>query len=72
MSKEIGVASTQRPIQAGIVNILAILIAVPARCTIRLTLPCAWASDTAGTKLAANEVVKMIGNPMSDVAIPVR
>ena len=48
MSKEIGVASTQRPIQAGIVNILAILIAVPARCTIRLTLPCACASDTAG------------------------
>ena len=53
-------------------NILAILIAVPARCTIRLTLPCACASDTAGTKLAAKEVVKIIGKPMSDVAIPVR
>ena len=48
--------------QAGIVNILAILMAVPARCTMRCTSPWACASDTAGTRLAAKDVVKMIGN----------
>ena len=58
--------------QAGIVNILAILMAVPARCTMRCTSPWACASDTAGTRLAAKDVVKMIGNPINDVAIPVR
>ena len=52
---------SQRPIQAGIVNILAILMAVAARFTMRCTSP-VMASDTAGTRLAAKDVVKMIGN----------
>ena len=58
--------------QAGIANKLAIFMAVLARSIIRSLFPVACASDTAGTRLAARAVVKIIGNPMSDVAIPVR
>ncbi len=37
---------------------------------IRWSLPCAWASDTEGSKRDATEPVKALGNIISGIAIP--